>query len=189
LATMVATSSRRSGCSGSSRPNRSTTTCGRGSSAERCYVDSIDWSGTAMPPSVAQSYEKRLRNGETLILKGDIAPGAADRGTSLVVTEVWVAGSPSGTTEGVAVLVKDNGIRCIKAPCPSLTERKVNSTLSAKITDLDLAQSGADAATVERAREDLYQDGVLVFGDRYYPADGRGRAANQCYTRAPVPLF
>ena len=173
-----------------SRPNRSTTICGRGSSGERCYVDSIDWSGTAMPESVAHSYEERLRAGETLILKGDIAPDPADRGSSLFVTEVWVPGSPNGVNDGVAVLVKDNGIRCIMAPCPSLTEHKLNSAQSAQLTDLDLAPSGADAETVARARTQLYQDGVLMFGDRYYPKKGaKGRAANQFYTRAPVPLF
>ncbi len=173
-----------------SRPNRSVTICGRGSSAARCYVDSIDWSGTGLPASVAAGYEARLRNGEQLILKGDIAPDAADRGASLFVTEVWVPRSPTGVTEGVALLVKDNGVRCITAPCPSLTEYRLNSNLSAVLTELDLAQSGADERALELAGEQLAQDGVLVFGDRFYPTQRtKGRAANQFYTRAPVPQF
>ncbi len=173
-----------------SRPNRASTICGRGSTAARCYVDSIDWSGTAMPASVAKSYEDRLRAGETLILKGDIAPAPDDRGSSLAVTEVWVPGSSTGTNVGVAVLVKDNGIRCITTPCASLTEQKLNSNLSAQITDLDLAASGADDRTLELASSQLADEGVLVFGYRYYPArNAKGREANQFYTRAPVPQF
>ncbi len=172
------------------RPNRSSTICGRGVSGERCYVDSIDWSGTAMPASVAKSYEDRLRAGETIILKGNIAPDPADRGASLYVTEVWTPGSETGTLEGVAVLVKDNGIRCIQAPCPSLTELRANSNLFAQITDLDLAASGASESTLEVAYGQLYQAGVLVFGDRYYPTKGaKGRSANQFFIQAPVPQF
>jgi hypothetical protein len=43
---------------------------------------------------------------------------------------------------------------------------------------------------VELAGSQLYQDGVIVVGYRYYPTKGaKGRSANQFYTRAPVPLF
>jgi hypothetical protein len=173
-----------------SRPNRASTICGRGSQAARCYVDSLDWSGTALPDSVARGYEEALRNGEKLILKGTIAPHPADAGSVFAVTEVWLPRSATGVNEGVAVLVKDNGVRCITAPCPSLTEFRVNSNRFADITDLDLAASGADERALEIGSSALYDDGVLVFGDRYYPTKGaKGRAANQFYTRAPVPMF
>ena len=173
-----------------SRPNRASTICGRGSQGARCYVDGIDWSGTALPASVAQNYEAMLRKGTKLILKGSIAPDPADRGSVFAVTEVWLPRSETGVIDGVAVLVKDNGVRCITAPCPSLTELRVNSNRFANITDLDLAASGADELAIEIASRALFEDGVLVFGDRYYPGkNGKGRAANQFYTRAPVPMF
>ena len=173
-----------------SRPNRSSTICGRGIQGERCYVDGLDWSGTALPESVARSYEEMLRSGEPLILKGSITPHPADAGAMFAVTEVWLPRSETGVAEGVAVLVKDNGVRCFRAPCPSLTELRVNSNRFVDITDLDLAASGADERAIEIGMRALAEEGVLVFGDRYYPGkEGKGRAANQFYTRAPVPQF
>lgn len=172
------------------RPNRSSTICGRGSQGERCYVDGLDWSGTALPASVARGYEEMLRSGKKLILKGSIVPHPADAGSMFAVTEVWLPRSETGVAEGVAVLVKDNGVRCFRAPCPSMTELRVNSNRFANITDLDLAASGADERAIELGMYALLEDGVLVFGDRYYPGkDAKGRAANQFYTRAPVPMF
>jgi hypothetical protein len=103
---------------------------------------------------------------------------------------VWVAASDKGVNEGVAVLVKDSGIRCITAPCPSLMEMKLNSNLSATITDLDLEASGATAEVIDRGFNGIYDGGVIVVGDRYYGSNGlKGRRANQFFTKAPVPLF
>jgi hypothetical protein len=176
------------------RPNRATTTCGRGQTGARCYVDGLDWSGTALPASVAASFEERVRAGEPMLLRGDISPAPDDRGSVLAVTEVWTAGSETGEPvaqlDGVFVLVKDNGIRCITAPCPSLGETRLNSTRSANIHAVDLEASGADAGAIERAMSDIFGgDGVIVVGDRYYgKKKSKGRAAHQFFTRAPVPL-
>ncbi len=175
-----------------SRPNRSTIQCGRGPLQSSCKAMEIDWSGTAMPASVAQGYEDDLRAGTPLLVKGEIVPAANDAGVSLAVTEIWVASSPA-YEPGVFTLVKDNGIRCITAPCPSLTERKVNSELSAMITGLDFDDALANGATqdqVDRAYEALYSpDGLVVVGYRYYDsAGGKARTAAKFFTRAPVPL-
>jgi hypothetical protein len=173
-----------------SRPNRTSTICGRGSQGERCYVDSLEWSGTALPESVARGYEEMLRKGEKLILKGTITPDAADRGATFAVTEVWLPRAQGGSLDGVAVLVKNNGVRCFRAPCPSFNEYRLNSNRWAAITDLDLAASGAEELMIEIGMNATFEDGVIIFGDRYYPQkDAKGRAANQFYTRAPVPMF
>jgi hypothetical protein len=172
-----------------SRPNRSSTICGRGVQGERCYVDTLDFSGTALPESIALDYEARIRAGETILLRGDIAPAPDDRGASLHVTEVWTAGSATGVIDGVFVLAKDNGIRCITAPCPSISEYRVNSNHSAQLDEIDLEASGADQDAIDRAHQGLFEDGVIIVGDRYYPSNGgKGRAANQFFTKAPVPL-
>jgi hypothetical protein len=172
------------------RPNRATTTCGRGSTASRCYVDSLDLSHTGMPASVQTSYKERIRNGESFLLRGDIAPAPDDRGASLAVTEVWVAGSATGSTEeGVFTFVKDNGLRCITAPCPTITETRLNSNRSANIHALDFSDSGADEAAQEHAQNAVFDDGVIVVGYRYYPTSrSKGRTANQFFAKAPVPL-
>ncbi len=172
-----------------SRVNRSTTQCGRGVPQSQCKVAAIDWAGTAMPASVAQGYEDELRAGKPLLVRGDIVPSADDRSLSVAVTEVWVASQPEWV-DGVFTLVKDNGVRCITAPCPSLTEQKLNSSLSANITGVDFEASGADPKLVDRAQSAMYSDGVIVVGYRDYDArGGKVRTANKFFTKAPVPLF
>jgi len=107
-----------------SRVNRSRTSCGDGTSAEKCFVSSFDWSHTAMPTSVAKSYQDRLFSGEPLLLRGNIDAASDDHGPALAVTEIWVPGSDTGVADGVFVLAKDNGVRCIMAPCNSITETR-----------------------------------------------------------------
>jgi len=176
-----------------SRVNRATTSCGfRGATPQaRCYVRSILWSGTAMPASVAKSYEDRLRAGESILIRGDILPDPADRGSHLAAKEVWVPGSEVGEATGVFVIAKDNGIRCITAPCPQVLETRLNANRAASIDTIDFTASGASDETIERAAEQLYTGaGVIVSGDRFYPYSGRGkgRRAGQFWTKAPVPL-
>jgi hypothetical protein len=170
------------------RANRTTTQCGRGHAPAECKVFTIDWRGTAMPTSVAKSYEDRVRAGEHLVVRGSVVPAANDAGVSLAVTEIWV-GSAKMPADGVFAMVKDNGVRCVRAPCPSLTELKLNSNLSAKLTGVDLEASGAAQDLLERASNELYSDGVIVVGYRDYDREGgKTRSANTFYTRAPVPL-
>lgn len=172
-----------------SRANRSTTQCGRGVPQSQCKVQAIDWTPTAMPASVAQGYEDDLRAGTPLLVRGSIVPSADDRSLSVAVTEIWLASDPTWV-DGVFTLVKDNGIRCITAPCPSLTEQKLNSSLSANITGVDFEASGADPKLIDRAQNAMYSDGVIVVGYRDYDAQGgKVRTANKFFTKAPVPQF
>ena len=171
-----------------SKANRSTTQCGRGFAQSQCKALQVEWR-TGMPPSVSQGYEDDLRAGQPLLVRGSLQPDPADRGMTMVVTEIWTASQPEWV-DGVFALVKDNGIRCIHALCPSLTEKKLNSTLSANITGVDFAASGADEATIERAQNALYTDGVVVVGYRDYDSlGGKTRTANKFFMKAPVPLY
>ena len=171
-----------------SRANRSTVQCGRGPMQSQCKLDLFYWQ-TGMPESVSKGYEERLRGGQSLLVRGSIQPDPADRGLTLVVNEIWV---PNTTefVDGVFTFVKDNGIRCITAPCPSLTERRLNSSLSANITGIDFDASGADAEAIELAQSQLYGEGLIVVGYRDYDSlGGKVRTANRFFTKAPVPLF
>jgi hypothetical protein len=104
---------------------------------------------------------------------------------ALSITEAWIPGSDTGVADGVFVMAKDNGIRCITSPCPSIGEMRLNANRSAAIDAVDLAASGADAATVEAAEQDMFGGpGVLIAGDRYYTNGGKGRRANQFWTKA-----
>ncbi|HEY5920352.1 MAG TPA: DUF6748 domain-containing protein [Kofleriaceae bacterium] len=171
-----------------SRANRTTTQCGRGPAQSQCKLDLFYWQ-TGMPASVSKGYEDRLREGQSLLVRGSIQPDPADRGATLVVNEIWV---PNTTefVDGVFTLVKDNGVRCITAPCPSLTERRLNSNLFADITGIDFDASSADAEAIELAQSQLYGDGLIVVGYRDYDSrGGKVRTANRFFTKAPVPLF
>jgi hypothetical protein len=170
------------------RVNRSETQCGRGVASTSCHISLIDWTPTAMPASLARDYENSLRTGSVLMLRGSILPSADDGKTLLSATEIWVP-TKSEAVDGVFTIVKDNGIRCVRAPCPSLTERRLNSNLSAQISGIDFDASGASQSKIDLARNDLYDDGVIVVGYRDTDsAGGKVRTANNFYTRAPVPL-
>jgi hypothetical protein len=172
-----------------SRANRSSTQCGRGTAQSQCKVTEIDWSGTAFPASVAQGYEDGLGEGRPLLVKGNVVPTADDRGLSFAVTEVWWTSNPE-FVDGVFTLVKDNGIRCVRAPCPSLTERRLNSNLSAQITGLEFGDSSASQDEIDLARNQLYgADGLVVVGYRDYDnLGGKTRTVNRFFIKAPVPL-
>ena len=171
-----------------STPNRATMRCGFTVPMSQCKIHEIDWSGTAMPASVADGYEKDLRAGKPLLVRGELIPAPDDRGVHLAVTEIWVASSPEWVP-GVFTLVKDNGLRCIKAPCPSLTEQKLNSNLSATISGVDFEPSGASQEAIDRASYDMFGEGLIVVGYRDYDSDGgKVRTANKFFTKAPVPL-
>ncbi len=173
-----------------SRANRSSTQCGRGPMQSQCKVTELDWSGTAMPPSVAKNYEDGLGESQPLLVKGNVVPAANDAGLSFAVTEVWVASTPE-FVDGVFTLVHDNGIRCVRAPCPSLSERRLNSNLAAaNISGLDFDGVDATQSEIDLAREQLYgPDGLVVVGYRDYDsAGGKIRTVNRFFTKAPVPL-
>ena len=173
-----------------SRANRSAMRCGFTTPQSQCKVFEIDWTRTAMPASVAKGYEDALRSGKPLLVRGDMVPAPDDSGVHLSVSEIWVASQPEWV-EGVFTLVKDNGIRCITAPCPSLTEQKLNSNLSANITAVDFEPSGASQDQIDLAQNAMYGgDGVVVVGYRDYDSrGGKIRTANKFFTKAPVPLY
>lgn len=172
-----------------SPPNRSTLRCGFSAPQTQCKIHEIDWSGTAMPASVAKGYEDSVRAGQPVLVRGELVPAPDDSGVHLAVTEIWIASSPEWV-DGVFTLVSDNGLRCIKAPCPSLTERKLNSNLSAQISSLDFDVSSAEQEAIDYAHGELFGDGLIVVGHRYYDADGgKGRTVNKFFTKAPVPLY
>lgn len=101
---------------------------------------------------------------------------------ALLATEVWTPGSTDASDlSGVFVIAKQDAA--------GVLERRLNSTRFASIEELDLAASGASADAVARAEAAFAAgDEVILVGYRYKDGDTRGRAANQFWTKAPVPL-
>jgi hypothetical protein len=178
------------------RVNRSTTVCHDRSSSESCYTPELDFSesGLSVDTRVAlttAAANGTLGEGVTALVRGRFAP------TSLgeiepqlgrfIVTEAWIAQSDS-VADGVFVKVRDNGVRCIAAPCPSLTEKGLNTSRSADIAELDFSPSGLGDEQLGEVGIELFEEsGVIVAGDRFTFSisgrPGKGRTATAVFVR------
>jgi hypothetical protein len=176
-----------------SRVNHAKTTCADGSKKAECYVAEIDPTLVGLADRDLEDMWGGLYN-RSVVLRGEIEDATyGDFGNlgRFSATEAWKAGTDS-SPDGVWVLVEPNGVRCIAAPCPDKSERKLNSVLSANISDLDFEPSGATEEQ-QAVAWDALTGGVIVVGDRYYTqVDSRrakSRTVTQFYTRLqPSPV-
>src|ERR1043165_3334157 len=99
--------------------NERRTRCADNRFQSECYVATIDWNGESEPDS------------DRGLLRGTIRPGRdQNRGFGeFRVSEVWNAAS-ANQPAGIFFRVRDRGIRCIAAPCPTHHEARLNSTVS-----------------------------------------------------------
>lgn len=172
--------------------NRSSITCGDDTKSPECFVEAIDWSATAFPKSVADSFERSIGRGQQLLLQGDIMEPYGDEPRIMFgVNEVWLPGVDTTDTyfvmDGIFVMAKDNGRRCVVAPCSNIDETRLNANRKAAIDGIKFDASGADQQAIELATNQLTDEGVIVVGDRYYSRGAKGRTANQFFTKAPIP--
>ncbi|GEM_PF-832749 len=174
------------------RLNAAKTTCHNSTSAEKCYVPELDWSEAGLN----QAQQDLVRNaagkgsfaGVYAIVRGRF--GKKNTTTPMpnlgrfIVTEAWVAVG-EGDAEGVFAKVKDNGIRCIVAPCPSTSEYALNSSRTANIAEIDFAAGDLSETAIEGLTSDLYNGGFIVAGDRYtvkiQNRTAKGRTATNAY--------
>lgn len=183
-----------------SRLNRSTTTCHDGQHAEVCYAPTFDWSnahltGAQQAELLEASRQAAVAGGVRAIVRGRFAPTNTTTPRpelgAFVVTEGWVAENDA-PAEGVFVKVKDNGLRCFAAPCPSLTEWTLNTPRVAKIAKVDFTPAGLTEPQLEECLAGIADPdaGLLVAGNRYtVRVDGRtaeGRTATAAYRRLPA---
>jgi hypothetical protein len=167
------------------RANRSSTQCGIEGPASQCKVMQFDWSPTQTSAGIAEEWTQKIKDGGSFIVRGEIVTGR-ETGTTLQIKELWEGSSPEAV-DGVFALVKDNGVRCITAPCPSLTELKLNSNLSAKLTGLQFGDQ-EEESKVETAQNGLYLGGTIVVGYRDYDdLGGKTRSVNKFFTKVELP--
>jgi hypothetical protein len=176
------------------RLNASKTTCHDGVKREICYTPELDWSQSGLSEAKVQM---ALGKASSAFVSGDVK--AVVRGrfapknlttTSpamgrFIVTEAWVA-QGEGVSDGVFAKVYQNGIRCIAAPCPSLTEKALNASRTANISNVDFTAGTYDDAALSGLFSDYTApSGVIVAGDRYSFTEsgrpGKGRTATQAY--------
>ncbi|CAN5734312.1 hypothetical protein BH11MYX2_BH11MYX2_37520 [soil metagenome] len=174
------------------RLNATTTTCHDSVKRASCKVPELDWSETAETLSLDQRAaltDAAARTGGVYaIVRGRFnkkalttTPSTAGR---FIVTEAWVA-KGDGVAEGVFAKVKDNGIRCITAPCPSTSEYALNASRQANIAIVDFEAGDIPQGAIDELVSDSSTTGYIVSGDRYtYTLQGRsakGRTATNAY--------
>jgi hypothetical protein len=154
--------------------NKWRTRCADGRSQVECYVAEINW-----------GREPQQEN-ERALLRGSLRR----RGQFGVfrVTEVWEAAGANQPADRF-FRVRDRGLRCIAAPCPSHSEATLNSTASRNIAGVDLSAVGAPDNLVGEATQDMTsRDGILASGNHELVTGPAGRMqmlkANQFYLRA-----
>ncbi|MEO8550032.1 MAG: DUF6748 domain-containing protein [Kofleriaceae bacterium] len=157
---------------------RSTTLCADGSKAESCSVRYLDFSQVALKASTKTKVDQKLQAsaatpeiGAQLMVRGKYVHGTnpTQQGGDWVtfqVTQVWVAQLPDAITEGTFVMVRESGIRCITAPCPSLNENRINSTRNLNIDGIDWPSDISETIQGRIYDATTQRDGVVLAGDR-----------------------
>lgn len=170
------------------RVNHATTRCNDGSYRERCYSSTLDWTDAHLT-AADQAALTDAAASSTAIVRGHFAPPAQTLLPEIgrfLITEAWVA-EGDGAAAGTFVRVVDNGVRCITAPCPHLTELTLETPRAVAISELDFTPAGMKEDEIEACTAELAtSDGILVAGDRYYLAKGKsalGRTVNVAFGR------
>ena len=140
--------------------NRATTRCGDGSVRAWCYVTEIK-----LPKPVASRSELLARG--RIVHLGASETRPADR---FAATTTWIAATRAPAT-GSVYLISDNGIRCVRAPCPSLRALTVNTKRAVSAAGLDLSGVVASPALKRQAQTALRNGGLLVAGATRYLSD------------------
>lgn len=175
------------------RVNASKTTCHDGTKAEACYTPVLDWSEANLSQAQQDALVGKagsLGDGVHALVRGRFAKAASPTTQEpnlgrFIVTEAWVA-EGEGASDGVFAKVADNGIRCIAAPCPTLTEKALNASRRADIAEVDYTAGTYTDAALERLSNDLFApSGIIIAGDRFnftfQGRAGKGRTATQAY--------
>lgn len=164
------------------RVNASKTRCLDGSYAATCYVTGIDLTKAGVS-------ESDVTLGQA-VLRGTIDPTTINGKTwaSFTALEAW-AGQTGSAATGSFYRAKDNGIRCIKAPCPSTSADKLNTNAVRNVSDIDLSSTATPATQkqIDAAMDDVMTsaDGLLVAGTIAATKDGGNRlTASEFYRKA-----
>ncbi|HEY4178162.1 MAG TPA: DUF6748 domain-containing protein [Kofleriaceae bacterium] len=170
------------------RLNATTTTCHDSVKRASCKAPELDWSEAAelsLDQRAALTDAAARTGGVYAIVRGRFnkkalltTPSTAGR---FIVTEAWVA-QGDGVAQGVFAKVKDNGIRCITAPCPSQTEYALNASRQANIAAVDFSAGDISSDAEAALTSDNATTGFIIAGDRYnLGSSGKARTATNAY--------
>jgi hypothetical protein len=147
--------------------NTATTRCADGTLQKECHAYSLDTALLGWTDAQRAAFEAQFAKGRAVVrgwLETAPLPGTTGLSIdSLKLTEAWQA-QGKHIPAGIFYSVKDTGVRCITAPCPSLAATKLNTAAAALNPDLDLSLTGATSAQVQAAYEALASTGILAAG-------------------------
>ena len=182
-----------------SRLNQPTTQCHDGQWATSCYTPALDWSKANLSADQQAKLldacnKSAVSTGVYAIVRGKFARTNKTPDRKLgrfVMSEAWVA-EGDAVSDGQFVRVKDNGLACLVAPCPSLTETMLNMNKVVDIAEVDWTTSGLSDLQIEECTQDMFTpDGLVIAGYRYtFTENGNtadGRTVTAAYQRLIAP--
>jgi hypothetical protein len=173
------------------RVNFATTKCLDGKYAPECYAAVVELQGLGLGSTYLD--EKVMTGFESgaVVLRGKLAAGKVGSFpiTRFIAKEAWLTASAGEPATGdLFYRASDSGIRCIKAPCPSVHVAKLNSTVALNVDGFDLAAVPGSDADRDAAGSDVMRVGlVLAAHTRQVPQQGKVAVASQAYRRVIAP--
>ncbi len=147
------------------RVNDATTRCADGKYAKECYVAEVDLSKLGLSDDEQADFRGQFTSATALVraTMSSTTFNSVKLG-KLKVAEAWRGASgvaPTGTFYRAA----DNGIRCIKAPCPSLSVFELNSKDEQHVIKVELGNVAATSKDLATAQTALgTKEGILIAG-------------------------
>ncbi|MGK4006139.1 DUF6748 domain-containing protein [Sorangium sp. So ce1036] len=149
------------------RVNTSVARCADGTWQEECHMFELDLSRLRLDRSTVTKVKEAFGAGKALV-RGELGQAKTDPlwprpADVLIASEVWI-GATGKAPEGHFSRVESTGIVCITYPCPSFSEKSLNTSVSGPLDSIDLSASGATPERVEGGFEALAAGGLLVAG-------------------------
>lgn len=147
------------------RVNSNKTRCTDGKYQDECYVGEVDYKKSGLGNATVASFAPKFTDGKALV-RATLRTANFGR---LEVAEAW-EGKTGNVPDGTFYRTADNGIRCVKAPCPSTTASTLNTKEGHNVSRVDFAASGASKEIELQANVALQtKEGVLVAGGLAMP--------------------
>jgi hypothetical protein len=163
------------------RVNHATTVCADGGRHRECYAATV----SGVPEKLWSA------RGGSVLVRGRLTDARIDGFPGLAALRAVAAWRPAGTgaPRGRTFRVRDNGVRCVAAPCFSLTATALEGGGTRTLSELDLARAGLSAGDLRRTERAVSGDGALVTGtvvtvpDAGPAGSGRSLRATQAWLR------
>jgi Kazal-type serine protease inhibitor domain len=152
------------------RANQDKTRCADGTMQAECYVSALDLAGMDLDEATKIAFDDRFQNSKGAVrafMSSTVFNG--NRIGKLKVREAWNAVGNATIAPGTFYRIGDNGLRCITAPCPTLSAFTLNTRdeMPLKSADLNGVGSAADRAKANAAIATA--QGVLATGSIALP--------------------